>query len=42
LTLTEEELKSQQYFGKYGTVLKVTLLKNIRQMSVYVTYADTF
>jgi hypothetical protein len=40
LTLTEEELKSEQYFGKYGSVQKVTLLKNIRQMSVYVTYGD--
>lgn len=41
LDLTEKDIKSEVYFGKYGTVNKVILLKNLRQISAYVTYSDS-
>ena len=42
LSLSEDDIRSEKYFGKYGKVLKVIMLKNIRQMSVYVTYSDAY
>lgn len=40
LELTETDIRSEGYFGKYGKVSKVILLKNLRQISAYVTYSD--
>ena len=33
-------MKSDQYFGRYGKVVKIILLKNLRQLSAYITYSD--